>query len=113
MSGTPVATDLSYPRYLRSLKGIDGMPAPVLNADGSTMFRVAEDHFLVIACAMHDEHAGHQQIAATVMPKDWVCFSQFFSEDGRWDYFHYGPDLEGRTAPSTHPDPDRLDRMTS
>lgn len=78
--------------YLASLRLDEDGPSPVVDLDGAVLYRVADDHFMVMVCTEH-QHRGHE-LLLRVMPQDWVCFSSVFNADVQFECHHYGPDIE-------------------
>lgn len=84
-------TDLSPEDYAATLRMTDEDPARVVDSDGAELWKITDDHYLVIACSRHDEHTGHR-VLARLFPEGWACFAQATNPEG-FDVFHYGPEL--------------------
>lgn len=83
-------TELDPADYVALLQVSDQEPAKLGEYDGATLIFITEDHYLVLTCDQHDDHAGHRAYAR-LFPDGWECFAQSASPDG-WSVFHYGPE---------------------
>lgn len=83
-------TDLEPGEYVGLLQMSDQRPAKLGDYDGASLIYVADEHYVVLTCDEHDEHAGHRAYAR-LFPDGWECFAQASSADG-WSAFHYGPE---------------------
>jgi hypothetical protein len=63
----------------------------IYELNGAALFRVGDDHFVILACSEHEGHNGHE-LLLRVLPPHWVCFHQAFSPEYGFEAFHYGPD---------------------
>jgi hypothetical protein len=90
--------------YLDTLR-MDGPEwVQVDESDGASLYKLTDEHFVVIQCLAHTGHRGWE-VYARSLPKAFVEFAGFVNPDLRFRARHYGPPL-GETAPCTHPTPD-------
>jgi hypothetical protein len=78
-------------QYVDSLRLDDDGPREVYGLDGAALWRIAEHHYLVLACTEHT-HRGHE-LLIRVLPPTWVCFHSAINREDGFEAFHYGPDL--------------------
>lgn len=85
-----VETDTPVGAYIKAL-GLTEMPTLVAWADSAELWRIVDDHFVIVECTKH-EHFGHEALAAVTIPPAWVCFHAVYNPVAGWEGFHYGPD---------------------
>lgn len=93
MTTEPQETLLDPVQYLRSLS-LEREINEVYRLRGASLFRVHDDHFVVIAC-IDPEHAplkhdGHA-LLRRVIPLAWCCFARARNTSDLFEAHHYGP----------------------
>lgn len=95
LHGTPALADGATGFWVNTMArvplAIHGPAIEFMEADGGPIEDAAT--YVVFACAAHDHHHGHRDLARQ-LPADWVCFAQFYNEEIDLDVFHYGPDQD-------------------
>lgn len=81
--------------YLASLALVDKVVPVIDDADGAELWRLGEEHFIVLACDCGIEHTGHEDIARLAIPAAWECFHVGYNLVEEWEAYHYGPVLPG------------------
>lgn len=76
--------------YLDSLAMID-KPVEIYALDGAALYRVDDDHYVMLECTEHEGHKGHEYLLR-VLPAEWECFSSATNVEDEFDVFHYGPE---------------------
>lgn len=85
----PRETVLEPGEYLRSLN-VEREINEVYGLDGAALYRVADDHFVIMACREHEGHNGHA-LLRRVLPAHWGVFSEGVNTEAQFHAFHYGP----------------------
>lgn len=96
------ATDLKPWEYMDSL-GLTEKPTEVYGLDGGALWRVDDEHFVMLVCTAEHEgnppsHRGPAMLLR-VLPQDWACFATFVNPVDDFEAHHYGP---ARTEPDAH-----------
>lgn len=84
-------TDLDAHDYLQSL-AMTETPTEVHEMDGGALFRIADDHFVILVCK-DPEHAQHKgpEYLRRVLPAAWGRFYSAANPDECFEAHHYGP----------------------
>jgi hypothetical protein len=87
-------TDLDAAEYLRSL-ALTERPTEVHETDGGALWRVADDHFVLLICTdeEHEAHKGPAQLRR-VMPAEWRIFYAAANPAEAYEVHHWGPPFE-------------------
>jgi len=91
-------TDLDAREYLAALDlsrmtgNEDDAPSEIHGMDGGALWRVADDHFVMLVCK-DDEHAGHRgpELLRRVLPAAWQVFYSAANPAEYYEAHHYGP----------------------
>jgi len=84
------ATALDAGEYLRSLHLERKINKVYGVLDGAGLYRVADDHFVILACTHHDDHNGHA-LLRRVLPPHWGVIYRGVNVDEAFEAYHYGP----------------------
>ena len=84
-------TDLDAYDYLKSLAMTED-PTEVHEMDGGALFRIADDHFVMLVCK-DPEHPGHKgpEYLRRVLPPHWGVFYSSVNPAEGFEAHHYGP----------------------
>lgn len=84
-------TDLDAADYLQSL-ALTESPTEVHGMDGAALWRVADDHFVMLVCTTedHDDHKG-PALLRRVLPATWAIFYRASNPAEEFEAHHYGP----------------------
>lgn len=84
-------TDLDAFDYLKSL-ALTEAPAEVHEMDGGALWRIADDHFVILVCKdpEHAEHKGPEYLRR-VLPPHWGVFFAAANPAEEFEAHHYGP----------------------
>lgn len=83
-------TALSPEEYVSSVALTDEA-VEVYATDGAALYRVGDDHFVILTCSEHEDHEGHRMLQR-VLPRTWECFYQAINVEDGFEAFHYGPE---------------------
>jgi hypothetical protein len=91
-------TDLDAQEYLAALDlsrmtgNEDDRPTEVWEMDGGALWRVSDDHFVMLVCkdAEHPAHKGPAQLRR-VLPAGWGVFYAAGNPAEQYEAHHYGP----------------------
>ena len=84
-------TQLDADDYLRSLS-VERKVTPVYATDGAALFRVDDEHSVLITCLSPDcgPHRGAKTLRRS-LPAHWAVFARRVNADEHFEAFHYGP----------------------
>ena len=84
-------TDLDAFDYIKSM-GLTETPTEVHEMDGGALFRIADDHFVILVC-VDPEHPNHKGAGylRRVLPAHWGCFYSASNPSEGFEAHHYGP----------------------
>lgn len=82
--------DLQAWEYLKSLALIEEPREVIPETDGAELWRVADEHFLIIECIEHDDHRGGDMLLR-VLPATWENFASVVNPEAGFEIHHYGP----------------------
>lgn len=77
--------------YLRTLS-VDQGYTEVYETDGASLFRIGDDHFVVLETVCEHKHMGHAMLRR-VLPPHWSNFHTAINQVDRFRAYHYGPEL--------------------
>ena len=86
-------TSLDAHDYLKSLRVTDEEPTEVSELDGAALWRITDDHFVLLTCADHEHTHRGARLLLRVMPAEWACFYEATNTDDGFEVYHYGPDM--------------------
>jgi len=103
---TQHVTDLKPWEYMDSLAMSSEKPSEVYGLDGAALWRVTDDHFVMLVCTSdHDgaevSHRGPQMLLR-VLPATWACFAVFVNPIDDYEAHHYGPVQPDREFADAH-----------
>lgn len=84
-------TELDAHDYLKSLALVEE-PSEVHGTDGGALWRVSDDHFVLLVCKdpEHEAHKGPDMLRR-VIPAAWGIFYSAANPDLDFEVYHYGP----------------------
>jgi hypothetical protein len=84
-------TDLDAADYIKSL-ALTEAPTEVHGLDGAALWRIADDHFVMLVCK-DPEHAAHrgQELLRRALPPHWGVFFSAGNPAEEFEAYHYGP----------------------
>jgi hypothetical protein len=84
-------TNLDATEYLRSLS-LTEEPTSVHSMDGAALWRIADDHFVMLVCKdpEHDAHNG-EALLRRALPPHWGVFYEAGNPAEEFEARHYGP----------------------
>lgn len=82
-------TALEASDYLKSLS-LTREINEVYGLDGAALYRVEDDHFVILTCLEHEGHNGHA-LLRRVLPPHWGVFGEGVNTDAQFRAYHYGP----------------------
>lgn len=82
-------TDLDAGEYIASL-ALTEEPSEVYALDGGALWRVTDEHFVLLVCLDHDTHKGPAQLKR-VLPPEWELFYTASNPDEQYVAEHWGP----------------------
>ena len=85
-------TDLDASDYLASLAMTEA-PTEVHGMDGASLWRVSDDHFVMLVCKDPEHTYRHKGPAylRRVLPAHWVVFYSAANPAAEFEAHHYGP----------------------
>lgn len=82
-------TNLDAHDYVLSLS-LTERPSEVHAMDGAALWRIDDDHFVMLVCAEHEGHKGHE-LLRRVLPPTWESFYVASNPAEEYEAHHYGP----------------------
>jgi hypothetical protein len=84
-------TDLTAREYLDSL-ALTERPTEVHGMDGGTLWRLSDDHFVMLVCK-DEQHTAHKgpALLRRVLPAEWRIFYAAANPDQEFEAHHWGP----------------------
>lgn len=58
--------------------------------DGAALYKVGDEHYVVLQCAEHGHHRGAEYLAK-IMPEGWVRFAEVRNDEDEYIGHHWGP----------------------
>lgn len=85
-------TSLDHLSYLATLvTDPEQVISRIYSMDGAALYKVADDHYVCVACCNEKcKHKG-RVLLERVLPQDWECFASAVNLDEHFEIFHYGP----------------------
>lgn len=63
----------------------------IYQMDGASLYKVADDHYVCIACCHQEHRHKGKALLERVLPQDWECFASAINTDDQFEVYHYGP----------------------
>jgi hypothetical protein len=78
--------------YLNTLRTSDEQViSRIYMMDGASLYKVADDHYVCIACAAQGHTHKGRALLERVLPREWECFASAVNVEEGFEVFHYGP----------------------
>lgn len=85
-------TGLDYLAYLATLvTNSEQVISRIYSMDGAGLYKVADDHYVCVACTIDKCRHKGRALLERVLPRDWECFASAVNTDEHFEVFHYGP----------------------
>lgn len=85
-------TSLDHLSYLATLvTDPEQVISSIYTMDGATLYKVADEHYVSVACCKQEHKHKGRALLERVLPQDWECFYSAINSEEGFEIYHYGP----------------------